>query len=140
MVGCNITEPKDNSEPESKIKSGLYETRQNVSIDGRFYTFIAQIHFAETSYQISGFADDLELLQEKGTWVLSGEAIKTSDRLFRELNDAGSWGPWVSDTNGTMKVRNITETSFQKYLDASDIDPEVIGLSPGWLTYNRIGD
>lgn len=138
--GCELTDPKEDSTAAATIKNGLYENKQNISVDGEFYTLTLQIRFDGSAYQYNGFANEVEIRQEKGSWKVNGESLETYSRLYRTINDAGGWGPWVSDTNGTAQIRNVTATSFQRYFKAEDVPEGIEGISTGWMTYNRIGD
>lgn len=139
LAGCDTLDSPTSSS-KAALRTGLYETKQNLSVDGTFIAFVYQIHLQDGTYQASGFANETEAWQEKGSWKVSGDSLKTTERLSREINDAGGWGPWTSDADGSAPIRNVTATSFQRYVKANDLPEGIEGASAGWMTYNRIGD
>jgi hypothetical protein len=141
LSGCALDSNEDAKEPAT-IATGLYQLKENLSVDGEFLTITNQIHFEKGAYESGVFFNDVESIQSRGSWILESDSVKITNRTRRETNDAGAWGPWEPTGNGGMRIQNITATSFQDWVDYSDLpaDVSIQGAVSGWKTYNRIGD
>lgn len=140
-LGITDDEPTVNT---AKINPGFYEVRENLTVDGTFIAMAIQVRYMPSQYQVSLFLNDIEVTQSKGDWKVVENTVQYTGKTRRDMNDAGAWGPWMVVPDGESKIRNVTKTSYQEYVDYSEIlatqQGSIQGAVSGWKTYNRIGD
>lgn len=140
VFGCS----SEKEEGVNSIRPGLYEIEFQVTYQEQPIMVRQQVRYKDDgTYAATTYNNNVAVEELKGEYRVEGGTLEWSDKYRRIITADGTWTTWQPMTPSKVEIQNITDNSFQYLFQAPNEDVrkqfEVLGLSEGWKTYQRIG-